>query len=286
LLPLTTARTVRYPYNHDEADVTDRAALDQAELGHDQRCLRVVVAGGYGRTGALVVAQLAAAGHEVIGLVRREHQLPRLAARGATGVLVDLIEVTSADLASALAGADALVIATGSSYGNTLQEATAIDRDVPITCVDAAVAAAVPHVVLISAHRTDEDFGGEQTLAVVRAKRATDAHLRAQHSLRWTILRPAALSDEEPNGHVHADEQVPLGCPAASRPRRRRRRRPDHQRDQRTVRAHRWSHARPGGRGPPGASVSLGSAPPRAGREGNHGQDPQAPVEDPYAYVQ
>ncbi len=176
-----------------------------------ERSLRVVVAGGYGRTGALVVRQLAAAGHQATGLVRREHQLPRIAARGATGVLLDLTTVASPDLARVLAGADALVIATGSSYGDTAEEALAIDRDAPITCIDAAVAAAVPHVVLLSAHRTDEDFGDEQTLTVLRAKRAADAHLRSQGSLRWIILRPDALSDEEPTGLVKAGERVPQG---------------------------------------------------------------------------
>lgn len=175
------------------------------------RTLRVVVAGGYGRTGTLVVWQLAAAGHQVTGLVRHERQLPRIAARGAQGVLVDLTEVTPADFAPVLRGADALVITTGSSYGNTAQEAVAIDRDAPITCIDAAVSAAVPHVVLISAHRTDEDFGDAQTLTVVRAKRTADAHLRSQRSLRWTILRPDALSDEEPTGLVKAGDRVPRG---------------------------------------------------------------------------
>jgi hypothetical protein len=69
----------------------------------------------------------------------------------------------------------------------------------------------VPHVVLISAHRTDEDLGDAPTLTVVRAKRTADAHLRSQRSLRWTIVRPDALSDEEPTGLVRAGDRAPRG---------------------------------------------------------------------------
>lgn len=212
------------------------------------RTLRVVVAGGYGRTGTLVVWQLAAAGHQVTGLVRRERQLPRIAARGAQGVLVDLTEVTPADFAPVLRGADALVITTGSSYGNTAQEAVAIDRDAPITCIDAAVSAAVPHVVLISAHRTDEDFGDAQTLTVVRAKRTADAHLRSQRSLRWTILRPDALSGRGADRPREGRRPCTSRGPASRRSRRRRGRGPHCERQQRAVRAHGWPHSHPRGR--------------------------------------
>ncbi len=130
---------------------------------------------------------------------------------GATGVQMDLTRATPAELTRVLHGADAMVFAAGSSYDSTAKESIAINLDAAVASIDAAVEARLTHVAMISAHRVDEDFGDDQTMTYLRAKRAADAHLRSQTRLRWTIVRPDALSDEEPTGHVQVGELVPEG---------------------------------------------------------------------------
>jgi uncharacterized protein YbjT (DUF2867 family) len=65
--------------------------------------------------------------------------------------------------------------------------------------------------VLLSAHRTDEDSGGQRVVRLPRAKRAADAHLR-ETTLGWTTLRPDALTERPPTGGVRLDATVPQGA--------------------------------------------------------------------------
>jgi len=172
--------------------------------------MHVLVLGASGRTGHLVLHLLLAAQHTVTGTTRSAVGAERVRATGATAVDVDLLTATSTDLAAVMQGVDAVVYAAGSGYGDPGEVVDRLDGQAIIETVNAAAVVGVQRFVLISAHRTDEDFGPPSVVRLLRAKRAADAHLRAS-ALGWTILRPDALSEDPPRGRLTLDEQVPHG---------------------------------------------------------------------------
>jgi uncharacterized protein YbjT (DUF2867 family) len=93
---------------------------------------------------------LTAAGHQVTGTIRDPAQEPRLAAAGMRAAVADLERATTAELATVLTGADAVVYAAGAGNGSSTGLKTAIDRAAAVHSIDAAQIAAIPRFVLIS----------------------------------------------------------------------------------------------------------------------------------------
>jgi uncharacterized protein YbjT (DUF2867 family) len=172
-----------------------------------------LVIGANGRTGALIVAALLVSGHDVIGTVRHREHFQALLKVGATGALIDLMKATPDELRGLMADVDAVVYAAGSGWGSSRKVVSEVDGRAIIRTVDAAASAGVTRFVLISAHRADDDFGDDNVLHLLRAKRAADAHLR-ETPLEWTIIRPDALTDGPATGRVTAGLQVPKGSVA------------------------------------------------------------------------
>jgi len=173
--------------------------------------MKVTVFGAHGRTGRHVTTQLLAAGHPVRAVVRSAAQVPVVTGWGARGVAVDLLRASTQDLRAVVAGAEAVVYTAGSAYGASAEEVDRLDGSAIIDAVEAAVSEGVGRFVVVSAHRTDEDFGPPSVVRLLRAKRAADAHLRST-TLGWTILRPDALNEEPATGTVRLDERVPHGA--------------------------------------------------------------------------
>jgi len=170
-----------------------------------------LVVGAHGRTGSRVVDELVQAGHAVTGLVRRGEHVADLHDAGAHGIVLDLATSSTDDLQRAVDEVEAVVYTAGSSSGATAETVTQIDGAAIIRTVDAAVLAGAERFVLVSAHRADEDFGGDHVVRLLRAKRAADAHLRAT-ALAWTIIRPDALTEGRPTGRVRLGTTVPQGA--------------------------------------------------------------------------
>jgi uncharacterized protein YbjT (DUF2867 family) len=170
-----------------------------------------LVIGAHGRTGSRVTDELVGAGWNVTGTVRLPEQVDDLRKVGAHGEVLDLLTATRDDFRRLMVNVDAIVYAAGSSARSAASVVDRIDGEVIIAAVDAAVLAGVGRFVLISAHRTDEEFGGDHVVRLLRAKRAADAHLRST-ALGWTILRPDALTEEPPTGAVRLGPTVPHGA--------------------------------------------------------------------------
>jgi uncharacterized protein YbjT (DUF2867 family) len=170
-----------------------------------------LVIGARGRTGSRVVDELLGAGWHVTGTVRLPEQVDDLREVGARGKVLDLLTATRDDLRGLMVGVDAIVYAAGSAAGSNPEAVKRLDEDAIIAAVDSAVLAGVGRFVLVSAHRTDEDFGGDHVVRLLRAKRAADAHLRST-ALGWTILRPDALTEKPPTGAVRLGPTVPHGA--------------------------------------------------------------------------
>lgn len=174
--------------------------------------MRIVIAGGHGQIALLLSTRLAQAGRIPVGLIRNVAHSVDVAATGAETVVIDLESASVDEVASVLAGADAVVFAAGAGAGSTAERKLTVDRDGAILLADAAQTAGVRRMIVISAIGADDfDAASDDVFQIyLRAKSEADAHVRAT-DLDWTIVRPGALTDEDPTGLIDAGETVERG---------------------------------------------------------------------------
>ena len=165
--------------------------------------MRIVIAGGHGKIALLLTRQLAAAGHEPIGLIRNPEHADDLLAAGSTPVVLDLEQSTVQDVADVLVGVDAAVFAAGAGAGSSNDRKLSLDRDGAILLADAALEAGVARLIVISSVGADSyDAASEDPFQVyLRAKGEADAAVR-ERNLDWTIVRPVTLTDEPGTGRI------------------------------------------------------------------------------------
>ena len=144
----------------------------------------ILVAGGTGTLGTQLVRRLADRGEPVRVLTRD----PARAAH-----LPETCEILVGDLgdpaaiAKAVAGCATVVSAVHGFAGPGRPSPEAIDRDANRALIQAAAAAGVGHLVLVSVL----DAAPDHPMSLHRAKHAAEQALRAS-GLSWTIIRPAA----------------------------------------------------------------------------------------------
>ncbi|MHC2068383.1 SDR family oxidoreductase [Bremerella sp. T1] len=171
----------------------------------------VFIIGSTGGVGSRLVPKLVAAGHEVTGLHRKPEQAEQLQAAGAKGVLADIIDITTEQLAEATKGCDVLVFSAGAA-GSGPERTTAIDGGGVIKMMDAAKANGIKRLYVVSAfpdaRRDAERKEGFEHY--IKTKRMADNALAAT-DFDWVILRPGTLVTEEGNGQVAAGLALPYG---------------------------------------------------------------------------
>jgi len=210
---------------------------------------KVVVAGATGQTGRRILERLASKGGlTVVGGVRDVAKASKSLAEASVTVrgamvqqvaAVDTSAVTLAklnvvkdsvsEMAATLKGADSLVIATGFVPGNPFEmnkEAHLVDNVGTIALVDAAKAAGVSKVVLVSSILTNgrewgqakspgfvvtNAFGG-----VLDEKIIAEKYLRAS-GIDYTIVRPGGLKATPPSGPLVVSAEDTLNSGEISR---------------------------------------------------------------------
>lgn len=182
--------------------------------------MRIVIAGGHGQIALLLARQLADSGHDPVGIVRNPDHVADVQAAGGRAIVLDLEQTGVDDLAGHLDGADAVVFAAGGGGSSGAERKLTIDRDGAILLADAAEQAGVSRYVLVSAMHAD-DFDAERAQlpaegddvfqVYLRAKAEADENIRARDSLDWTIVRPGALTDEEPTGLISVGKRLEGG---------------------------------------------------------------------------
>jgi len=136
---------------------------------------RIAIAGASGRVGATLTHSLARDPVDVVALTRRPDQ-----AQFPPGVAMAAVDFTlTQTLDDALAGADRLFVAHGTSPQQVANEIALIDR---------AVAAGIGHVVKLSA------MGPATHLNPLAWHMQIEAHL-ARQPIASTVLRPSAFAD-------------------------------------------------------------------------------------------
>jgi nucleoside-diphosphate-sugar epimerase len=162
----------------------------------------VAIAGAHGKIAMRLAPLLVAEGDGVIGLVRNGDHAADVSAQGASAVTCDLEHATVDDIAAAIAGADAAVFAAGAGPGSGAARKLTMDRDGAIKLLQAAAAAAVPRLVIISSVGAENPPSGDDVFSVyLQAKAQADAAVQ-DSDREWTIVRPGRLTDDSGTGRV------------------------------------------------------------------------------------
>jgi uncharacterized protein YbjT (DUF2867 family) len=162
----------------------------------------IVIAGGHGKVARRLTALLVARGDRVRGLIRNPDHAADLQGDGSEPVVLDLEQASVDEVASAIAGADAVVFAAGAGSGSGAQRKLTLDRDGAVKLLAAARSAGVERYVIVSSIGAEDPPDGDDVFSVyLRAKAEADAALSASDRA-WTIVRPGALDDEPATGRV------------------------------------------------------------------------------------
>ncbi|MFE4198294.1 NAD(P)-dependent oxidoreductase [Paenarthrobacter sp. NPDC056912] len=171
---------------------------------------RIAIIGGHGKVALHLSRILSDEGHDVTSFVRNPDHVTDVTATGAVPEVLDVENSTTAELAQALTGHDAVVWSAGAGGGD-LARTYAVDRDAAIRSMDAAEAAGVKRYVMVSYLGAAADHGVPEDnpfFAYAEAKAAADDYLRGK-GLDWTVLGPGALTDEPATGQIETDPANP-----------------------------------------------------------------------------
>ncbi|TFD69539.1 SDR family oxidoreductase [Cryobacterium gelidum] len=164
---------------------------------------KIAIIGGHGKVALHLARLLTTDGHEVSSLIRNPDHFADVTATGATPVLADVQNLSVDQMATALAGHDAVVWSAGAGGGGA-ERTYAVDRDAAIRSMDAAAQAGVNRYVMVSYQGSRADHGAspeDGMFAYYEAKAAADDYLRGT-ALNWTILGPSTLTLNAATGFI------------------------------------------------------------------------------------
>ncbi len=168
--------------------------------------MEIAIAGGHGKIARRLARVLSARGDGVRGLIRNPDQGEDLRAEGTEPVVCDLEVASAAEVALAIAGAEAVVFAAGAGPGSGAQRKHSMDRDGAVKLLEATFAAGVGRYVMVSSVGAEDPPDDDAVFsAYLRAKAEADRALLASDRA-WTIVRPTSLGDE-PGGGVQIDSE-------------------------------------------------------------------------------
>jgi len=225
-------------------------AVPKANAAEAKATSKVVVAGATGQTGRRILERLAKAGNlEVVGGVRNVDKAMASLGESSTvvrGAMVqqvasvdtsavnlkrlDVVKDSVDDLATSMAGAESLVIATGFIPGNPLKMNAAahdVDNIGTIKLIDAAMkTGTVKKIVMVSSILTNgRNWGQEKSAGFVITNafgNVLDEKLVAENYLKksgidYTIVRPGGLKAKPPTGALKISGEDTLNSGEISR---------------------------------------------------------------------
>jgi uncharacterized protein YbjT (DUF2867 family) len=169
--------------------------------------MRIVIAGGHGQIARQFGRLVAAAGHEVVGMVRSPAHADDLREQGVQPAMLDLEDTDVDEMTAIVRGADVVLFAAGGGPDGNAARKETVDKGAAIMLADAAEAAGVRRYVMVSAMGTERaDPASDEVFQVyLRAKQAADDDLRAR-DLDWTVVKPGHLTDDVPTGMVRVGQ--------------------------------------------------------------------------------
>ena len=167
----------------------------------------IVIIGGHGKVALHLSALLTTEGHRVTSIIRNPNHAADVAATGATPSVLDVENSTTAAIAAALRGHDAVVWSAGAGGGSP-ERTYAVDRDAAIRSMDATAGeAGVGRYVMVSYLGAEPGHGipvENSFFAYAEAEAAADEYLRSTQ-LAWTMLGPGALTEQPGTGQIEVD---------------------------------------------------------------------------------
>jgi NADH dehydrogenase len=151
----------------------------------------ILVVGATGQLGGDIAGMLLGRGDEVRVLVRDGSAHEGLAAAGAQVAIGDLKDPPS--VRAAFQGVDAVVTTATATARGGADSIETVDRIGTQTLIDAAAAAGVQHLVLVSALGADL----RHPVPLLRAKGEAEDRLR-RSSMGWTVLQPNMFYEKLP----------------------------------------------------------------------------------------
>ncbi|MBT2532189.1 SDR family oxidoreductase [Arthrobacter sp. ISL-48] len=179
---------------------------------------RIAIIGGHGKVALHLSALLTEEGHSVTSFIRNPDHAGDVAATGATPSVLDVENSTTAAIADAIRGHDAVVWSAGAGGGSP-ERTYAVDRDAAIRSMDAAAEAGVGRYIMVSYLGARPDHGvppDNGFYPYAEAKAAADEYLR-RTPLAWTILGPGSLTDKPGTGRIDVDPAPGEGSRETSR---------------------------------------------------------------------
>src|SRR5947199_1359387 len=126
-----------------------------------------------------LIPLVAAAGDEVIGLIRNPEHSDEVTGQGAAAVECDLERAGVDDVAEAIRGADAVVFAAGAGPGSGAERKLTVDRDGAVKLLEAAASAGARRYLIISSVGAEHPPEGEDVFSVyLQAKAEADQAVR------------------------------------------------------------------------------------------------------------
>jgi uncharacterized protein YbjT (DUF2867 family) len=173
--------------------------------------MRVAIAGGHGQIALRLAEVLSRRGDQVVALIRNPEHADDVRQAGAEPAVVDLEHTTEADVAQAIAGADAAVFAAGAGPGSGPARKETMDYGGAVKLAAAAQQAGIRRYLIVSSMGADPDAPGDDTFSVyLRAKGRADDAVRAS-GLDATVVRPGGLTNDPGTGRVRLGERLPRG---------------------------------------------------------------------------
>ncbi|MCT1429467.1 SDR family oxidoreductase [Brachybacterium muris] len=168
--------------------------------------MKITLIGGHGKVALLAQPLLVQAGHEVRSVVRNPDHIADIELTGAQTVVTDIERLDAGGWEELLSGTEAVVWTAGAGGGDP-KRTWAVDRDAAIAAMDAAQRVGARRFVIVSYFGAGPGHGvpeGDDFYPYAQAKTEADEHLQ-NSGLAWTVLRPSALTLEEPTGRIDVD---------------------------------------------------------------------------------
>ncbi|WP_144659359.1 NAD(P)-binding oxidoreductase [Paenarthrobacter nicotinovorans] len=171
---------------------------------------RIAIIGGHGKVALHLSRILSGEGHDVTSFIRNPDHVADVTGTGASAEVLDVEHSTTAELAQALQGHDAVVWSAGAGGGNPART-YAVDRDAAIRSMEAAAESGVKRYVMVSYIGASKEHGVPEDhpfFAYAESKAAADDYLRGT-DLNWTVLGPGSLTDEPATGLIELHPENP-----------------------------------------------------------------------------
>ncbi|MDQ2938921.1 MAG: SDR family oxidoreductase [Actinomycetota bacterium] len=172
--------------------------------------MKVAIAGGHGKIARLLEGLLVKRGDSATGLIRNPDHADDLRELGAEPLLCDL--EGDGDVATAIAGADAVVFAAGAGPGSGEERKRTMDLGGALKLIEAAKANGISRYLIVSSMGAADlpAEGGGTFGEYLRAKAEADRALAAS-GLDYTIVRPGMLTDDPGAGRVNVAPRLERG---------------------------------------------------------------------------